>query len=295
MPNQQTAQLLDGKSCANSCREELKTKIDQVRKRGFRAPGLVVVLIGDNPASQVYVKNKVAACKKAGIESYLHQFPKDATEDQVLNAIETLNDSDEVDGILVQLPLPAHLPTDKILHAVRPDKDVDGLHPYNLGLLMAGKPGLRPCTPKGVMVLLERYNIPLAGANAVVIGRSNLVGKPVALMLQEQNATVTMCHSKSKNLEAIARSADILVVAAGRECMVKGNWLKPGAVVIDVGINRRTMENGEHELVGDVDFQEAVQVASLVTPVPGGVGPMTVAMLLSNTFLAYQEHILPKG
>jgi len=261
----------------------------------LRAPGLAVVLIGDNPASQIYVKNKIQACKKVGIESFFHQFAADVKEEEVLACIDKLNRSPEVDGILVQLPLPKHLPTEEILDAVLPEKDADGLHPLNLGYLTSGKQGLRPCTPSGVMVLLERYKVELKGKHAVVIGRSNLVGKPIAFMLLEQHATVTICHSRSQNLDEIARSADVLVVAAGRECMVKGSWIKAGAVVVDVGIHKRTISSGpnagESEVVGDVDFQEASQVASLITPVPGGVGPMTIAMLLSNTLAAYEQRM----
>jgi methylenetetrahydrofolate dehydrogenase (NADP+)/methenyltetrahydrofolate cyclohydrolase len=290
-----SAQILDGKAVASTVREELRVRVEAFVQKGRRPPGLAVVLIGDDPASHIYVKNKIQACKKAGIESFFHQFPADVEEDEILRCVGALNEDKNVDGILVQLPLPAHLKTDRILDAVLPGKDVDGLHPFNLGLLAAGKPGLRPCTPSGVMVLLERYKVPLAGANAVVIGRSNLVGKPVALMLLEKHASVTICHSRSKNLDEIARRADILVVAAGRQCMVKGAWLKPGAVVVDVGIHKRTISDGpnagESEVVGDVDFKEALTVASLITPVPGGVGPMTIAMLLSNTLDAYEQHM----
>jgi len=272
-------------------RDELKIKVEGFVQKGLRRPGLAVVLIGENPASHVYVKNKIAACKKAGIESFFHQFSADVSLPEVLNLIEKLNNDKNVDGILVQLPLPKHLPTDEILEALAPDKDADGLHPYNLGQLFSGKDGLRPCTPKGIMVLLERYGVNLAGKQAVVVGRSNLVGKPIALMLQEKNATVTMCHSKTANLEEVCRSADVLVVAAGRENMISGKWVKPGAVVVDVGINRIETPTGESQLVGDVEFKSAQAVASLITPVPGGVGPMTVAMLLANTVAAYEKHV----
>ncbi|MBX9878455.1 MAG: bifunctional methylenetetrahydrofolate dehydrogenase/methenyltetrahydrofolate cyclohydrolase FolD [Candidatus Obscuribacterales bacterium] len=283
--------ILDGKQVANLVREELRLKVDGFVQQGKRRPGLAVVLIGENPASHVYVKNKIAACKKAGIESFFHQFAADVTLPEVLSCIKKLNSDENVDGILVQLPLPKHLPTDEVLEALSPDKDADGLHPYNLGQLFSGKDGLRPCTPKGIMVLLERYGVNLSGKNAVVVGRSNLVGKPIALMLQEKNATVTMCHSKTANLDEVCRSADVLVVAAGRENMVRGSWVKPGAVVIDVGINRIETPTGESQLVGDVEFAGAAEVASLITPVPGGVGPMTVAMLLANTVAAYEKHL----
>jgi methylenetetrahydrofolate dehydrogenase (NADP+)/methenyltetrahydrofolate cyclohydrolase len=293
-----TAEILDGKAVANQVREELRVRVEDCRKQGMRAPGLAVVLIGDNPASHIYVKNKIQACKKVGIESFLRQFPADVKEEEVFACIDELNRSEQVDGILVQLPLPAHLPTDRILDAVSPDKDADGLHPLNLGILTAGKPGLRPCTPQGVMVLLERYAVELKGKNAVVIGRSNLVGKPVALMLLEKHATVTVCHSRSKDLAEIAKTADVLVVAAGRQCMVKADWVKPGAVVIDVGIHKREItagpKAGESEVVGDVDFPEVVKKAAKITPVPGGVGPMTIAMLLSNTLMSYEARMAGK-
>lgn len=287
-----TAEILDGKAVANQVREELRVRVEAYRQKGLRAPGLAVVLIGDNPASHIYVKNKIQACKKVGIESFLRQFPSDVKEEEVLACLAELNESDAVDGILVQLPLPAHLPTDRILEAVSPEKDADGLHPLNLGILTAGKPGLRPCTPQGVMVLLERYGVELKGKHAVVIGRSNLVGKPVALMLLEKHATVTVCHSRSSDLAEIAKTADVLVVAAGRETMVKGDWIKPGAVVIDVGIHKRVIgagpNVGDSEVVGDVDFPKASKRAAKITPVPGGVGPMTIAMLLSNTLMSYE-------
>lgn len=283
---------MDGKKVAGLVRDELRAEVEKLTAGGARSPGLAVVLVGDNPASHIYVKNKIQSCKKVGIESFFHQFPADATAEQILTCIQQLNDSPIVDGILVQLPLPVHLPTDEILQAVAPHKDADGLHPHNLGLLLAGKPGLRPCTPQGVMVLLEHYGIELAGCQATVIGRSNLVGKPISMMLMEKNATVTMCHSKSRNLDKIAAAADVLVVAAGKDSLVRGSWIKPQAVVIDVGIHRRENADGTSEVVGDVDYKEASQVASLITPVPGGVGPMTVAMLLRNTVEAYKAHLL---
>jgi len=297
---QQMAQILDGKLVAAQVRDRLKSRVEELVRDGHRLPGLAVVLIGDNPASHVYVKNKIQACKKVGIESRLYQFPSQVGAQEVYACLGELNRDTAVDGILVQLPLPGHLPTDSLLAAVLPGKDVDGLHPQNLGLLLSGKPGLRPCTPQGIMVLLEHYHLSLAGKRAVVIGRSNLVGKPIAMMLLEKNATVTICHSKSERLDEIARTADVLVVAAGKECLVRGAWIKPGAVVVDVGIHKRAREPGadvnvlqeEAQLVGDVDFQESARVASYITPVPGGVGPMTVAMLLSNTLIAYQEHIM---
>ncbi len=286
--------VLDGAKTAKEIREELSLKVEKLLAQGKRKPGLAVILVGDNSASHIYVKNKVQACKKVGIESHLCQFDENVEAEKILSKINELNQSDSIDGILVQLPLPSHLSasTDMILHAVSPEKDVDGLHPYNMGLLLSGKPGLRPCTPSGIMVLLERYKIEIAGKKAVVIGRSNLVGKPIALMLMEKNATVTMCHSRSHNLDEIARQADILVVAAGKQELVKGSWVKAGAVVIDVGIHHLKLDNGESRILGDVNYQEAAQVASYITPVPGGVGPMTVTMLLSNTLLSYEKKVV---
>ncbi|MFN8658535.1 MAG: bifunctional methylenetetrahydrofolate dehydrogenase/methenyltetrahydrofolate cyclohydrolase FolD [Candidatus Obscuribacterales bacterium] len=284
------AQRMDGNALSTIVKEELSKEIAEFVAAGKRRPGLAVLLIGDDPASHIYVKNKVASCGKIGIESTLHEFPSTATAEEVLATIKKLNEDETVDGILVQLPLPKGLPTDTILNAVSPKKDVDGLHPLNAGLLLSGKRGLRPCTPFGIMVMLDRYQVPIEGMNAVVIGRSNLVGKPIALMLMERNATVTICHSRSKNLPAIVGAADILVVAAGKEEMVKGEWVKRGAVVIDVGIHRRELEGGKSKLVGDVEFQTANQRASHITPVPGGVGPMTVAMLLANTVEAYKSN-----
>jgi methylenetetrahydrofolate dehydrogenase (NADP+)/methenyltetrahydrofolate cyclohydrolase len=283
------ARLLDGTATAASIREELAEQVAVFIAEGKRKPGLAVILIGDDPASHIYVKNKIAACKKVGIESFHFQFPADVTPQAVLDKIHELNNDANVDGILVQLPLPKHLNTEEILAAVSPEKDADGLHSYNLGLLTAGKPGPRPCTPLGVMRILERYGVELQGKSAVVIGRSNLVGKPVSLMLLEKHATVTMCHSRSQHLDQIARNADVLVVAAGKAHLVKGSWIKPGAVVVDVGIHRATADDGSSKIIGDVEFDEAAKVASMITPVPGGIGPMTIAMLLSNTVDAYKR------
>lgn len=286
-----TAEILDGSKTAGIIRAELAAEIEEFQAKGLRRPGLAVLLIGDNPASRVYVKNKVLACKKTGIESFLYELPGNTAAAEVFKLIEELNNRADVDGILVQLPLPAGLPTDAILESVHPGKDVDGLHTQNLGLLFAGKPGLRPCTPKGIIEILERHKIEIEGKNAVVIGRSNLVGKPIAMMLLEKQATVKVCHSRSKDLEKHAREADILVVAAGRKEMVKGSWIKPGAVVIDVGIHKEELGGGQSRLCGDVLFDEAREIASEITPVPGGVGPMTVAMLLSNTVQSYKSRI----
>jgi methylenetetrahydrofolate dehydrogenase (NADP+)/methenyltetrahydrofolate cyclohydrolase len=291
MTEQNSAQILDGSATAAAIREDLAKQVKELTAGGKRAPGLAVVLVGDDPASHIYVKNKVNACKKAGIQSWLFQFPADASGDAVIEKVRELNADDQVDGILVQLPLPKQIDTEEVLMTISPEKDADGLHSYNVGMLATGKPGPRPCTPLGVMVLLERYGVEVNGKNAVVIGRSNLVGKPIALMLLEKHATVTICHSRSKNLDQIAKGADILVVAVGKPHMVKGSWIKPGAVVIDVGIHRDTNEHGESKIIGDVVFDEATKIASKITPVPGGVGPMTIAMLLSNTVENYRRRM----
>jgi methylenetetrahydrofolate dehydrogenase (NADP+)/methenyltetrahydrofolate cyclohydrolase len=289
MSHKTTAVIMDGKKIAEDIRTELKGIVDQYTAAGKRRPGLAVVLVGDDAASHIYVKNKVLACKKVGIESFERRFAQDVSADEVMNCLTELNADPSVDGILVQLPLPEQLKADQILFHIAPEKDADGLHPYNLGFLVSGRKGPRPCTPSGVMALLKRSGVEISGANAVVIGRSNLVGKPISLMLQEQNATVTMCHSKTHGLDQICRNADILVVAAGRAEMVRGDWIKPGAVVVDVGIHRIEDNAGNFKIVGDVAFEEASSLASKITPVPGGIGPMTIAMLLSNTVDAYRR------
>lgn len=290
MVNKQAAEIMDGKAVAALVREELKERVAKHLAKGKRSPGLAVVLVGDNAASELYVKNKIQACKKVGMESFLKRFPVDASEDEILKCIDELNHDNAVDGILVQLPLPSHLNSEKVLDSISPKKDADGLHPFNAGQLMAGnKEALRPCTPSGVMVLLDHYKVQLEGKTAVVLGRSNLVGKPIALMLMERNATVTMCHSRTKNLDKIVRSADVLVVAIGKAGLVKGDWVKPGAVVVDVGIHHLKSDDGQSVVVGDVEFEPASEQACLITPVPGGVGPMTVAMLLSNAVKAYES------
>ena len=258
---------------------------------GKRQPALAVILVGENPASEVYVKNKILTCKEMGIESHLRRYPKDSDKTQIIAALQELNNDATIDGILVQLPLPSHLPTEEILENIIPHKDVDGLHPYNLGLLFAGVSGLQPCTPKGIIALQQYYKIPIKGKNVVVVGRSNLVGKPVAGLLLQQDATVTICHSRTQSLPDICRQADILVVAAGKQEMVRGDWIKPGACVVDVGIHRQKESNGKSKIVGDVCFDEAKLIAEYITPVPGGVGKMTVAMLMANTILAYERHL----
>jgi len=280
--------IIDGKLVAKDVREELKTEVLAATAKYGRKPGLAVVLIGDNPASHTYVKNKVTACKNVGIESFLLQYDKDIDEKTVVDIVQKLNSDPLVDGILVQLPLPKHLPTQEILALIDPAKDVDGLTAINLGRLARGDDGLFPCTPLGIMRLLAYYNVPIKGKNVVVLGRSHLVGKPVALMLLSKDATVTICHSKTNCLPDVCRQADVLVAAIGQPEMVKGDWVKPGAVVIDVGTTRVQNEDGSSALKGDVQFDSAFENASLITPVPGGVGPMTIAMLLVNTQKSFE-------
>jgi methylenetetrahydrofolate dehydrogenase (NADP+)/methenyltetrahydrofolate cyclohydrolase len=275
------AQILDGKSLAAQVRAGVKREVAHLAQRGIR-PGLAVLLAGDDAASKVYVRNKVRACEETGVRSSLLQFDKDISQLALLDAIRRLNEDPAVHGILVQLPLPRHIDALRVLDAVSPDKDVDGFHDTNLGALVAGKPGFVPCTPAGVMRLLDHAKVPIAGRRAVVIGRSNIVGKPLALLLLQRDATVTICHSKTADLESIARQADILVAAIGRAKLVGAAMVKPGACVVDVGVNRLA----DGTLAGDVDFQAAKNVAGWITPVPGGVGPMTIAMLLENCLLA---------
>lgn len=278
-----TAELLDGKALAQSIQTELTQQVQDLQARKGRAPGLAVLMVGDNPASAAYVRNKERACANVGIASFGRHFPATATQAELEQTIDTLNKDDRVDGILVQLPLPDHLDAVALLNQIDPDKDADGLHPVNLGRLVRGEPGLRSCTPAGVMRLLQAYDVSPKGQHAVVIGRSILVGKPQALMLLEADATVTIAHSRTPDLGAIARTADILVVAVGRPKLITAEMVKPGAIVVDVGMNRITDASGKSRLVGDVDFASVQSIAKLLTPVPGGVGPMTVAMLLQNT------------
>jgi methylenetetrahydrofolate dehydrogenase (NADP+) / methenyltetrahydrofolate cyclohydrolase len=272
------AVLIDGKALAEQIRNELSSEISLLKSRGIE-PGLAVVLVGMDPASQVYVRNKRAACEKTGIRSFSHDLPASATEHELLSLIDLLNNDPAIHGILVQLPLPSHIEEKRVIRAIAPEKDVDGFHPINVGLLSIGEKCLAPCTPSGIMALIDSTGAKIAGSRAVVIGRSNIVGKPIAMMLLARSATVTICHSKTHNIEDEIKRADIVVAAVGRPGFVKGEWIKPGAVVIDVGINR--MPDGK--LAGDVEYNEAVKHASAITPVPGGVGPMTIAMLLKNT------------
>lgn len=285
----QTAKLLDGKALAAKIHQELITEISQLQPKIGRPPGLAVLMVGDNPASAAYVRNKEKACAKVGIASFNRHFPKETTQAELETVIQELNQDERVDGILVQLPLPKHLDSVALLHQIMPEKDADGLHPVNLGKLVRGEPGLRSCTPAGVMRLLDEYSIPVAGKKAIVVGRSILVGKPLALMLLEANATVTIAHSHTKDLKAITKEADILIAAVGRPQLIHAEMVNRDAVVVDVGINRVTDANGKSRLVGDVDFHSVQGVASYITPVPGGVGPMTVAMLLQNTVSSYSR------
>ncbi|ELS01391.1 5,10-methylene-tetrahydrofolate dehydrogenase/methenyl tetrahydrofolate cyclohydrolase [Xenococcus sp. PCC 7305] len=280
------SKILDGKTLAKKIQARLKEQIAVLEPKIGRPPGLAVLMVGDNPASAVYVRNKEKSCARVGIASFGRHFPENTTQEILEQEILKLNQDDRVDGILVQLPLPKHLDSVGLLLKIDPDKDADGLHPTNLGRLVRSETGLRSCTPAGVMRLLEEYNIAIAGKKAVVVGRSILVGKPLALMLLEQNATVTIAHSRTQDLGAVCREADILVAAVGKPEFITAEMVKPNAVVIDVGINRIEAE-GKSRLVGDVDFESVSQVASYITPVPGGIGPMTVAMLLHNTVLSY--------
>ncbi|ABB56809.1 bifunctional methylenetetrahydrofolate dehydrogenase/methenyltetrahydrofolate cyclohydrolase FolD [Synechococcus elongatus] len=277
------AAILDGRALAAQRRQQLREQVEAIAPAVGRRPGLAVIMVGDNPASAVYVRNKERACEQTGIVSFGKHLPGDSSEAEIRALIEELNQDDRVDGILVQLPLPSHLDAVPLLLAIDPEKDADGLHPLNLGRLLRGEEGLRSCTPAGVMELLAANQIDPAGKKAVVIGRSILVGKPLAMMLLEANATVTIAHSRTPNLPEVCRQADIVVAAVGRPELVGADWIKPGAVVVDVGINR--LEDGR--LVGDVDYEAASAITSWITPVPGGVGPMTVAMLLHNTVLSY--------
>lgn len=279
-----SAQIIDGVALSTSIRESIAQRTAQLTAQGHQ-PGLAVVLVGEDPASQVYVRNKVSACQKAGFKSVMHRLPATVTQTELLTLVHTLNRDESIHGILVQLPLPAHLSSHDVIEAIAADKDVDGFHVSNAGLLMTGKPLFRPCTPYGVMKMLELTGIELKGAEAVVVGASNIVGKPQAMLLLQAGATVTLCNSKTKDLKAHCQRADVLVVATGRPKMITGDMIKRGAVVIDVGINR--LPDGK--LCGDVDFDSAKEVASWITPVPGGVGPMTITMLLQNTLEAVER------
>jgi len=285
-----SANIIDGKQIGQEIRNEVKVAVEDRLKKGLPAPGLATVLVGENPASQVYVRNKQKACAEVGINSFGYHLPEDATQDDVESLVRELNADPAVNGILVQLPLPRHLDEEKVLSAIDLNKDVDGFHPVNIGRLAqkGREPVFIPCTPAGCMVLLEKAGAQLSGANAVVLGRSNIVGMPVALLLVKANTTVTICHSRTRDLPSVVREADVLVAAIGQPEFVKKEWVKPGAIVIDVGINQKEDASAKrgYRLVGDVAFDEVSEVAGAITPVPGGVGPMTIAMLLKNTLHA---------
>ena len=275
------AEIIDGKLVSKKIREELSAEIAEFKASG-KTPGLAVIVVGDDPASAVYVRNKHKACLEVGITSYQIEYPKETTEAELLAKIDELNADPAVNGILVQLPLPKHINEDNVINRISPLKDVDAFHPENVGKIMIGKYTFLPCTPAGIVELLKHYNVEVEGKKCVVVGRSNIVGKPMSLLLLERNGTVTICHSRTKDLSDITREADIVVVAIGRANFLTADMVKPGAVVIDVGINR--MPDGK--LAGDVDFAEVEKIASKITPVPGGVGPMTITMLLKNTLAA---------
>jgi len=281
-----TAQLIDGKAIAARVRQQVARQVQARREAGRRIPGLAVVLVGEDAASAVYVRNKHRACEEAGIHSFKYPLPAETSQDELETLVDQLNGDPRIDGILVQLPLPEHLDARPILERILPHKDVDGFHPYNLGRLAQRLPLLRPCTPKGVMTLLEASGLEVRGLDATVVGASNIVGRPMSLELMLAGCTTTVCHRFTQHLEEHVRRADLLVVAVGLPGLVKGEWIKPGAIVIDVGINRQ--EDGR--LIGDIDFTAAAERASWITPVPGGVGPMTVATLLENTLQAADMH-----
>jgi len=280
-----SAQILDGRAVAAEVRSQVKAGVEQRVTAGRRPPGLAVVLVGESPASRVYVRGKRNACHEVGFVSVSHDLPADTPEAEILALVDELNADPGVDGILVQLPLPDHVDPKKVIERIRPDKDVDGFHPYNMGRLAVRMPVLCPCTPHGVMTLLSRTGVELAGLDAVIVGASNIVGRPMALELLGAGCTVTVCHSRTRDLPAHIARADLVVAAVGRPGIIRGEWIKPGAIVIDVGINR--LDNGK--LAGDVEFDAARERAAWITPVPGGVGPMTIATLLENTLYAANE------
>ena len=279
-------QIIDGKALSQVVKDEVKAEVLALEAKYGRKPCLAVIIVGENPASQVYVRNKVKAAAYTGMESRLVELPSDISEEALLQQIAILNDDPLTDGILVQLPLPGHIDEEKVIDAIAREKDVDGFHPLNVAGLWLGKDCIVPCTPAGIMRMLDSIGVELKGKNAVVVGRSNIVGKPVAKLLLDRNATVTIAHSRTGDLEEVCRSADVLVVAVGKAGLVTGDMIKPGAVVIDVGMNR----NAEGKLCGDVDYASAEPVSSWITPVPGGVGPMTIAMLMKNTIACFLSH-----
>ncbi|MEI8054561.1 MAG: bifunctional methylenetetrahydrofolate dehydrogenase/methenyltetrahydrofolate cyclohydrolase FolD [bacterium] len=280
-----TAKIIDGLAVSKALQQKIADQVKDRLDKGLRAPGLAVVIVGSNPASKIYVGKKRKMCQELHMISQDYNLPETVSELELLKLINTLNNDKIIDGILIQLPLPKHIDSSKVLEEIRPDKDVDGFHPYNVGKLSTGQPVLRPCTPKGIMTLLESTGVDLKGKSAVVIGASNIVGKPMAMELINARCTVTVCRSTTRDLPSVVKQADIVVAATGVPQMVKGDWIKPGAIVIDVGINKLS----DGKLVGDVDFEQAKIQAGWITPVPGGVGPMTVATLMENTFYATTE------
>ncbi len=284
------ARIIDGKAIAADLRATIKTATEKMARKHDIQPGLAVVLVGEDPASQVYVRNKGRQCAEAGMKSFTHRLPAETGEEQILELVENLNRAPAVDGILVQLPLPGHIDANRIIDAIDPDKDVDGLHVINAGRLISGREGLRPCTPVGCVMLARHALGDLQGLNAVIVGRSNLVGKPLAQLLLNENCTVTIAHSRTRHLNQVCHGADLLIAAVGVPELIKGSWVRPGACVIDVGINRVDAGGGKMRLIGDVEFDTAVKTAGFITPVPGGVGPMTIACLLLNTLRAACTH-----
>jgi len=284
-----SANLLDGKAMAAELRQSIKQQVEARIDQGLRPPGLVVILVGDDSASKIYVRHKRNACAEVGMISQFFDLPEDTSQEKLLDLLNELNEADDVDGILVQLPLPKHIDTASIIEGIVPHKDVDGFHPYNMGRLALCLPRLRPCTPKGIMTLLAHTKVELKGLDAVIIGKSNIVGRPMALELLAASCTITVCHSNTQNIRTKIQNADIVISAVGKAHFIQGAWIKPGAIAIDVGMNRL-----QGRLVGDLDFETAKERASWITPVPGGVGPMTVACLLENTLQAAQEHTIER-
>ncbi len=275
--------IIDGKEVSATIKDKIEAEVKELQSKTNKVPGLATVLVGEDPASAVYVRNKNKTCQKLGFQSFEHKLPENTGEAELLALVQSLNDNDEVHGILVQLPLPSQIDSTKILEAISPAKDVDGFHPINVGRMMVGNALLTPCTPTGIIAMLDHYQVEIEGKHAVVVGRSNIVGKPVSILLLHRNATVTICHSRTRDLPAVVKTADIIIAAVGRPKFVTADMVKKGAVVIDVGINRV-----DGKLVGDVDFENVEPIAELITPVPGGVGPMTIALLMQNTLKAFK-------
>lgn len=283
-----TPLILNGRNVADEVLGKIKVTVETLKAQNKRVPGLAVILVGDNPASQTYIKNKTKTTKKIGFYSEIHKLPASTQTKEVITLITSLNSNKNIDGILVQLPLPQHIKGEIVLSSIDPNKDVDGLHPFNLGKLLSSQICIKPCTPNGVIQILKHYSIDIAGKLVVIVGRSTLVGKPLSILLLNENATVTTVHSKTKDIEKITKSADILISAVGKPRLINKNWIKPGVIIVDIGINE-VIENGKAKLVGDVDFESVIPICKAITPVPGGVGPMTIAMLMENTLLAYMS------